>query len=79
MTALLSNVLEQCIPEQDNGALIQCVIGQAQGSTTMTAMLYNVLVQINHERVADVIKMYIILDLRDRFRSGKHEMLILVP
>ena len=45
----------------------------------MTAMLYNVLVQINLERVADVIKMYIILDLRDRFPSEKIENLIFVP
>ena len=45
----------------------------------MTAMLYNVLVQINLERVADVIKMYIILDLKDRFRSEKNENLIFVP
>ena len=29
MTALLNNVLEQCILEQDNRALIQCVIGQS--------------------------------------------------
>ena len=46
----------------------------------MTAMLYNVRVQINLARVADVIKMYIILDLRDRFRNEKEfEILIFVP
>ena len=45
----------------------------------MTAMLYNVLVQIDLERVADVIMMYTILDLRVDFAANKNRVSIFVP